>query len=273
MERFKVEKSQRLVEFLSQKLKISKKKAKSIIDTKNVFVNNKRIWIASFTLKKGDVVELSTYNTNQDFNLNILYEDKFVLAVNKPPFFVCDKDTSSIEEILKKQKLQSIKAIHRLDKETSGVLLFAKNFEIFKKFKSIWNEKYIYKEYIAVSHNKADFRKKTIKTKIDTKEAVSIVKTLKTTQDYSLFSVQILTGRKHQIRIHLSKIGHPIVGDKLYGLNKINSSLDRSVKRHMLHAYKLKILHPFLKKQITIHAPVLKDMKNFIKESMNLDLK
>lgn len=266
MKTLKVEKNQKLIDFLSERLKISKKKAKKIIDTKNVFVNNKRIWIASHPVKKGDIVKIPETDTinRKNKKIDILYEDRYIIAVNKPPFLVSDLEKNSIEDILRREISKDMKAIHRLDKETSGVLLFAKNFEIFKTFKNIWNEKHIKKEYIAISHNKATFKHKVINLKIDNKPAISIVKTLKTFNNYSFFSVQPITGRKHQIRIHLSKIGHPIVADKEYGLKIVQSDYEKKVKRHLLHAKNLQIFHPFYKKPVKISAKTPADFQEFL---------
>ncbi len=271
MKRFKVEKQQKLIDFLAEKLKISKKRSKRLIDTKNVFVNNKRIWIASFDLSKGDIVEVPEFDFDKANHIHILYEDDFIIAVNKPPFVVSDKEKNSVESILKKHKTKQIKAIHRLDKETSGILLFAKNFNIYERFKNIWNEKNVQKSYYAVSHYRAGFKQKTLNTKISGKKAISIIKTLKTSKNYTVFLVHPVTGRKHQIRIHLSSIGHPIVGDKIYGLKNINY-IEKSVKRHLLHSKHMKFFHPFLKKFVQLKAPVPEDIKDFVKKHIGFNL-
>ncbi len=271
MKKFKVEKSQKLIDFLAEKLNISKKKAKRLIDTKNVFIDNKRVWIASYKLDKGSIVEVPD-TLQQKVDIEIIYEDNFILAVNKPAFLVSDKEKNSVENLLRKKISKNIKAIHRLDKETSGVLLFAKDFYIYERFKDIWNRKYIEKNYYAISHGKALFKEKTINIKIDNKEAISLVKTLKAVDKYSLFLVKPITGKKHQIRIHLSKIGHPIVGDKLYG-KKAYSKLEKSVYRHLLHAKSIRLFHPFLKKDIYISSKVADDIKDFAKFYLNFNLK
>ncbi|NPA54012.1 MAG: RluA family pseudouridine synthase [Aquificae bacterium] len=265
MKKFFVEKETDLKTFVSEKLKISKKKAKEIIDSKNVFVNNKRIWIATHNLKKGDIVEVVDF-TAPKWNIenSIIYEDEFIIAVQKPPFLESENKKGSVEDLLRKYKKdQKIKAIHRLDRETSGVLLFAKNNKIFEKFKELWHKKEVEKKYLAISHNEASFKKKVINEPIDKKYAKSIIKTLKTRNGFSLFEVEIKTGRKHQIRRHLKKAGFPIVGDKTYGLKKVDHPLLKNVKRQMLHASSLSFFHPFLKRKITIKAKPFSDFEVF----------
>ena len=270
MKKLFVDKQKNLKDFLSEKLDISKSKAKQLIDTKNVLVNSKRIWIANHLLNVGDVVEVPYFEDENNFfkfsDKNIIYEDDYILAVNKPPFYISENKKGSIEDLLRKKFGKSIKAIHRIDLETSGVLLFAKNYKIFEKFKKLWEDKKVKKLYIAISHNKANFKKKVISINIENKPAKSTVYTLKTTQNYSLFEIDIKTGRKHQIRIHLSKTGHPIVGDKTYGYKTIKDPLLKSVKRQMLHAKSLQFIHPFLQKKVKIEAPLFEDFKILAKK-------
>ncbi len=265
MEKFHVDREVDLKTFISEKLNVSKKKSKEIIDSKNVYVNSKRVWIASHTLKKGDIVEVSQINTPKwSIDNAIIYEDDFIIAVQKPPFVESENKKGSVEDLLRKYKKdKNIKAIHRLDRETSGVLLFARNMKIFNKFKDLWHKKEVNKRYLAISHNEANFKKKVINEAVEKKYAKSIVKTLKTKNGFSLFEVEIKTGRKHQIRIHLKKIGYPIVGDKVYGLKKVEHPLLKSVKRQMLHAYNLSFFHPYLKKKISITVKPYPDFEHF----------
>ncbi len=269
MKKFIVNKPIDLKSFISEQLKISKNKAKEIIDNKNVFVNNKRIWIASYKLNKGDIVELTNsfdVVSDTDLRKNILYEDNFIIAVNKPPFLESNQKKTSVEHNLRKLfKNNNIEAIHRLDRETTGVLLFAKNKSIFEKFKEKWNE-ITEKYYLAIIHGEIKFKRKIVSIPIDKKIAKSEIKHISVSKGFSLVEVKIKTGRKHQIRIHLTKIGHPIVGDKLYGLKNIENPLIKSVNRHMLHAYRLELFHPYLKKKIKITAPLYEDFEKLKKK-------
>lgn len=271
MEKLIVEKPIDLKSFISKSLNISKTKSKNLIDTKNIFVNGKRVWIATYKLQKGDIVEIPEIKkeinkTPKISQNNILYEDDFIIAIDKPAFIVSESKKDSVEDQLRKLKGKNIKAIHRLDKETTGILLFAKSFSIFERFKKLWEEKNIKKEYIAISHKKAEFKKKIINFPIDNKYAKSEVFTVKTNKFYSLFKINIKTGRKHQIRIHLSKIGHPIIGDKDYGYKYIDDPILKSVKRQLLHSSTLSFFHPYLKKKVIINSPIPKDFKEFLRK-------
>ena len=268
MEKFLVKKETNLKDFVSDQLKIPKKKAKELIDSKTVFVNNKRVWISSHQLKKGDIVELYPPKKAEKWDIknNIIYEDDFIIAVNKPPFLESERKKGSVEDLLRKHKKDTkIVAIHRLDRETSGVLLFAKNKRILDKFKDLWRKKDVKKIYLAISHNEAEFKKKVINEPIDKKYAKTFVITKKTGNGFSLFEVEIITGRKHQIRIHLAKIRYPIVGDKVYGLKNLTNPFIKNVKRQMLHAHKISFFHPFLKRKINITAKPLPDFESFRK--------
>lgn len=260
MKRLLVKHQQSLKEFLAQSIGISKNRAKELIDSRNVFINNRRVWIATHTLKPGDVVELSFVEDERDVEPKVIYEDSYIIAVNKPPFLLSDKSKESLEEILRQRyRNKDIKAIHRLDMETSGVIIFGKNYSVYQSFKQMWEDRSILKTYLAISHNESQFSTKMINSQIDGKEAISKVKLIKKGSGFSYFEVQIETGRKHQIRRHLSSIRHPIVGDKIYGIKKVEIPFLKSVRRHMLHAYKLQFIHPFTGERISLKAQVPSD--------------
>ncbi|EEP61178.1 RluA family pseudouridine synthase [Sulfurihydrogenibium yellowstonense] len=263
LKRYTVNSPKTLKDFIAESLKISKNQAKDIIDSRNVIVNNKRVWIASHNLKPGDVVEIVQSEPKND--LKILYEDDYIIAIDKPPTIVSDKESSSAEDLLRKKlKNDKIKAIHRLDKETSGVLLFAKDYKIFEKFKEIWEDKNVLKIYLAISHNEANFKDFTINHDIEGKQAITHLKVLSKGNGFTYFQVRIETGRKHQIRKHLASIRHPIVGDKIYGIKKFENNLVKRVTRQMLHSHKLVLPHPYLNKKIEITAPIPSDFKNVL---------
>ncbi len=265
VKKFYVKTTLPLKDFIAQSLKISKNQAKNIIDSRNVLVNNKRVWIASHNLKVGDVVEIIENHSEKKQDINIIYEDDYIIAVNKPPTLVSDKDKESVEHILReKLKNEKIKAIHRLDKETSGILLLAKDFNIFERFKELWEDKNVFKLYLALSHNEATFVNLTINSEIDGKPAISHVKLLKKGNGFSYFQIRIETGRKHQIRKHLASVRHPIVGDKVYGVKKLENNLIKRVSRHMLHSYKLSFFHPYKNQKVELIAPLPSDFKNVI---------
>lgn len=265
MKKLFVTKRQTLKDFIAENLKISKNRAKEIIDSKMVFVNNRRIWIATHSLKEGDIVEVPKLEEKKEFKPHIVYEDNYILVVNKPPFLLSDNSPDSLENILRKHiKDENIKAIHRLDKETSGLILYSKNFKVYQTFVKLWENKQIKKVYLAISHNDADFRIRMLDLPLDGREAISKVKLLRKGSGLSYFEIEIQTGRKHQIRRHLAAIGHPVVGDKVYGLKKLQYNLLKSVKRHMLHAYTLEFVHPYTRRKVVFKAPPPSDFINVL---------
>jgi 23S rRNA pseudouridine1911/1915/1917 synthase len=196
----------------------------------------------------------------------ILHEDEWILAVDKPAGVVTESDPASMEALLRKARGDDrIRAIHRLDKETSGVVLFAKTDEVHARFVELWNEKSVRKFYLAISYGEADFDTRTVKTPVDGKSAVSHVKTLSCVKDFSCFEVEIETGRKYQVRKHLSVIRHPVVGDKSIGVRVVISAALKNVRRQMLHARRISFVHPFTGKKLAISAPVPPDMAGLIK--------
>lgn len=265
MKKFIVKRKQTLKEFLAENLQLSKNRAKDIIDSKVVFVNSRRIWIATHHLKEGDVVEVVDLEDKEGLKPQVVYEDEFIVAVNKPPFVVSDGLPNSLENFLRKTyNNQNIKAIHRLDKETSGLILYGKNFQVYEVFKQLWENREVKKLYLAISHNEAEFGFKVIDIPVDGKEAISKVRLLKKGNGLSYFEVEIKTGRKHQIRIHLSSIRHPVVGDKVYGLKKVDVNILKKIKRQMLHAYRLEFNHPFSGKKVSIKANPMADFMNVL---------
>lgn len=201
--------------------------------------------------------------------IQIIYEDDDILAVNKPAGVVVHGDSPSVVEWLI-EKYPSIKnvgddserpgIVHRLDKDTSGVLLVVKNQKTFEYLKEQFKNRKIKKTYLAliygnlknkegviklaIAKSKKDFRKKTSIGKMagQVREAITEYKVLKRFKDYTLVEVFPKTGRTHQIRVHFKAIGHPVVCDKLYGQKKQECPFGLS--RQFLHAQSLELTLP-----------------------------
>ncbi len=238
----------KLIDFISQKLNISKNKAKQIIDQKRVFVNQNLVWIASFSLKPNDIVQILP---EKNVRFGIIYEDENLLISSKSPNLIVNESPNSLENFLRKD-YPNIKAVHRIDKDTSGIVVFAKNNQTFEKLKSIWNS--VEKTYYCISINEANFGFREIDLPIGGKKAFSTVILISKNKGLSLFKVRIFTGRRHQIRIHLNSIGFPILGDYVYGPKRQIIK----VNRQMLHSYKIEFL--FEGKRITVSDPLPEDM-------------
>jgi len=206
--------------------------------------------------------------------LTIIHEDKDILVVDKPPdLLTIGTDTEKLRtayfiltDYIRKGAAKSKKRIfivHRLDRETSGVLIFAKSEEAKFYLQSHWKE--TKKKYLAVVHGQCDRKSETITTYLAENQAHFVYSTsdtskgklsqtaykvLKQTKDFALLEVDLLTGRKHQIRVHLAGIGHPVVGDRRYGKGNM------AHKRLALHARSISFRHPFSGKQLTFETKV-----------------
>jgi tRNA pseudouridine32 synthase/23S rRNA pseudouridine746 synthase/23S rRNA pseudouridine1911/1915/1917 synthase len=204
--------------------------------------------------------------------LEILYEDRDILVVDKPAgLLTVSTDTErsrtayfALTDYVRKGAARSrnrIFIVHRLDRETSGVLVFAKSEEAKYALQRRWDE--TEKHYLAVVHGRCERRSETITTYLAENAAHRVYSTpdprkgrlshtrytvLKTTKDFALLDVEPLTGRKHQIRVHLADRGHPVVGDKRYGAST-------GYRRLALHARTLSFPHPFTGEAVTFAAP------------------
>jgi tRNA pseudouridine32 synthase/23S rRNA pseudouridine746 synthase/23S rRNA pseudouridine1911/1915/1917 synthase len=206
--------------------------------------------------------------------LVILYEDRDILVVDKPPGLLTvgtDSDKSRtayfvLTDYVRKGCARSrnrVYIVHRLDRETSGVLVFAKSEEAKHRLQAEWQE--TEKTYLAVVHGKCKSQSGTITTYLAENKAHVVYSTsdpakgqlshtaykvLRQTKDFALLEVNLLTGRKNQIRVHLAGIGHPIVGDRKYG------KADDRHTRLALHAKTISFKHPTSGKRLTFSASV-----------------
>lgn len=211
--------------------------------------------------------------------LNIKYEDKYLLVVQKPSKLLTISTTSEKEKTLYhrvylylKQKNQKVFIIHRLDYETSGLIIFAKNLQIKQYFQTNWSN--VTRRYMAIVSGKMT-TSGTIKTYLKTtktnlvystndskngKLAITNYQIIKSSNKYTLLDIDIKTGRKNQIRVHLADLNHPIIGDLKYNKTKTK------YPRMYLHAYYLDFLHPITKKSIKLELDIPKEFFNIINQ-------
>lgn len=204
--------------------------------------------------------------------LDVLFEDDYILVVNKPPSMpvhpVKQHQSDTLANIVAyyiklKNKEFTFRAINRLDKDTSGIVFIAKDRYTANAVKFLLN-----KTYYAICEGKITINgtiDKPIKLKVDSKmvreiaadgqNAVTHYKVIKSDDNFSLLEIILETGRTHQIRCHMSSIGYPLVGDDLYG-----GHLDE-MPRQALHCGKLNFVHPITKEEIEIYAPMPNDME------------
>lgn len=259
-----------IYEFLKNKLNKSKNNLKTLFLNKCIYVNNKVV-NSNYIAKKNDVVLVYTkFIKYLNFSIRILYEDDYFICVDKPYGFLSvstlkeDRSTlySVVREYLKKlNKKNKLFILHRLDKDTSGILLFAKNEKLKKIMQDNWNTYVKKRGYVAIVNGtlKNDFgviksylkelnnlKVVSSKRECDGKLAITNYEVIKKGKNYSLLQLFLDTGRKNQIRVHMNDIGTYVIGDKKYGKNE--------KKRMYLHSNIFMFYHPILKKDILINC-------------------
>ena len=268
-----INKSFTLIEFLSEQYNDSPRaRIKKLLQSGKILVNDKSVTLHSYQLKPGDIIEIDLHSGKSAkgrLPFPVLYEDQHIIVVDKP----AGKPTSStdgslsiqeiISEFLKTQSIGKIKAyvVHRLDKEVSGVLLFAKSHDAMETIKEKWKE--TEKHYYALVEGIPEKAEDTIQSWLiedkaqkmhsthesaNAKFSITNYKTIKLINNYALLDVNTETGRKNQIRVHLSDIGCPIVGDRKYGAS------NDYIRRIRLHAYSLSFPHPVSGEMIIVNS-------------------
>lgn len=269
-------------EFLiSDRLMVKLKNSKQIyLNNEPTFVNQK-LKIGDKILADLDFEETSDNIVPTKIDLDILYEDDGILIVNKPPFMPVHPSMDHFEDSLSnviKYYFNSIglkrkiRPVNRLDKNTSGIVIFAKNEYIQECLIKQMKSDSFKKEYLALVDGIIDKEMQVIDAPIARKEdsiikrcvsengdrAITEIELLKTFDNYSLIKCDLKTGRTHQIRVHLSYIGYPILGDDLYGKKS------EFISRQALHAYTVSFIHPLTKKTFKIDAEIPNDINNLI---------
>ncbi len=272
---------------LKNEFKISSRLLHKLINSNQIFLNSNSIDTRSI-VKENDIivvdldfVEESENIISQKMDLNIIYEDDAILAINKPagiaihPSILHYSDSLAngvkyyLESIGLKRK---IRPINRLDLNTSGLVIFAKNEYVQECLIQQMNKNIFKKEYLAIVDGIFDEDCGTINLKIDRKEnsiiercisengqsAITHYKVIKAFDNFSLIKCTLETGRTHQIRLHMSAIGHPLLGDTLYG---IESDL---INRQALHSYKMNFIHPITNKKVELFCDLPDDMKKVV---------
>ena len=256
-----------LQDFISKKLALSRNKAKQLIDNRNVFVNQRRTWMARHALKQDDIVEIvPTAETHQKNNKTvILFSDDNYIVVNKPSG-ILSNGANSIEEAMRSElEIKELACAHRLDRDTSGCLLMAKNIDALKKILPLFRKRLINKTYHAIAKGKVFPKSQTIRHNVDDQPAVSLLETIDSNHEASHVRVKIKTGRTHQIRKHLQHIRHHVLGDRVYGTERKSSEKNMQVSRQMLHAADLSFPHPITGKNIKAHATLPKDFRDCLR--------
>ena len=287
--------TKRLDIYISEAYKmLSRTAIKRLLEEEKIHVNGK-VEKSSYKVKNGDNIEIEIPDAKetkleaQNIPVPVIYEDKDIIVVNKPKGMVVhpangNPDGTLVNAILAmcKGSLSGIGGeirpgiVHRLDKDTSGLLIVAKNDEAHIKMSKQIQDRKVEKRYIALVRGNVPDNEATIDmpiaiSKVDRKkmavdkngkEAVTHFKVLKRYGNYTLLEIKIDTGRTHQIRVHMSYIGYPVVGDSVYSSGKN----EFGVEGQMLHARYLKFKHPITGKELNLEAPLPEYFEKIIKQ-------
>ena len=279
MEKYIVKENEILIEFLKKIFSnLSKNSVKSLLHNEKVFVNGNMTTKYNYELNAGDVVEIREKVAK---NIDIIYEDKDIIVINKPSGLLTvatekEKNKTAyhlvMEYLKKKNKNNRIFIIHRLDKDTSGIIMFAKNERAKHLYQDNWNDIVKKRCYYAVIDGKMENKEGTIKSYLKEngnmvysvkdrsgKLAITEYKVLKERKNISLLDINLKTGRKNQIRVHMKENKTPILGDLKYG------EKSKLINRLALHAYKLELVNPVTKKLLTFEINMPNEFKMLFK--------
>jgi 23S rRNA pseudouridine1911/1915/1917 synthase len=256
-----------ILEVLAAHLRCSKKQAKTLLDGKQVMVNEQRIWMAKHTVSTRDKVEVIHSEATAIKKVEILKRAGDYIIVNKPAGLVTNNSAKSLEvRLQREQSNPHLCAVHRLDRETSGCVIFAKDTEAKDAIIPLFKEQEIVKIYRAIVNGRVSDQLQTITRDIDGDSATTIVNVLDRTRQASYLELRIKTGRTHQIRKHLAAVRHPVLGDKGYAGSKGLADLLRTLPRQMLHAYRLILPIPGIEgTPLRVTAPIPVDFIETLK--------
>lgn len=276
MQRFQIKEEVLLYTFLSKTFPLmSRTKLKNLLSSHRVLVNGRPVSQYNYNLLPDMQVEISSHKKETNFHsqyLRIIYEDRWLIIIEKNTGILSmgsPHHSFSVKTILDEyfsQKHLSVRShvVHRLDRETSGIMVYAKTTEVQEIFKSDWHDRVIDRRYYAIIEGKLSPDSGTITSWLKDnksfftyssptdnggKYAVTHYRTISSNSHYSLIELRLETGRKNQIRVHLQDLGHPIVGDYKYG-SPINP-----IGRLCLHAFRLNFIHPVTKEQLSFETP------------------
>jgi len=288
-----VSKEQRVDKIVQKELNVARNQAENFIKKQGVKVDGKLIKKCGLKVKEGQILEFEIISAKRgevkeiDFDIDIIYEDENLLILNKPPFLVVHpaasvKDATVVDWL--KQKGVSLSTIsgeerhgivHRIDKETSGALVVAKNNESHKNLSSQLERRSMGRYYLAIIDKplKEDIvidkpifrdRKNRIKMAIDINgrdsKSAFVKLALSKNGKFELIACKLFSGRTHQIRVHLNSISRHILGDQLYGYK----SKKDNIPRVMLHAYIIYLKDPKDDKYFVKKAPLFEDFKDIL---------
>lgn len=283
--------NKRLDLFLNENLELSRSQIKKLIDDGSILVNSKREK-AGYKLRINDVIDVE-YNNEielvpQDIDFKVLYEDKDIAIICKPQGLVVHPGAGNYDNTLVNGLLYKFDCladtgdslrpgiVHRLDKDTSGLMIIAKSQLAYSNLITMFQNRKINKMYWAIAEGKVledgiidkpigrdvKNRIKFSVTEHNSKEALTYYNPIKVFENHTFLNVKIATGRTHQIRVHMNYINHPVLGDPLYGRkNKYK------IEKQMLHAYKLEFIHPITNESMIFEDSIPIRFEKFMKRA------
>lgn len=262
----------------------SKTTVKSLLAHRQIAVNGKPVRQFDTPLKPGDFVQVYFDKSNMTFNhsmLNIIFEDEHLIVINKMSGLL-SMATDRVKEqtayhilseyVKRTNPRNRIFIVHRLDRETSGLMMFAKTPDMQESLQGNWDQIVRERKYVAVIEGQLKKESDRITSYIaensafnvhstsanNGKLAITNYRVLKAGKHYSLVELELETGRKNQIRVHMQELGHSVAGDKKYGART------NPVNRLALHAFKLRFVHPGTRKELSFETPFPKKFTSVI---------
>lgn len=276
--------------FLTENTEFSRNKISQVIKKGEVLVNNKKV-SASYKVKIGDVINYNEPVPDiidlepEKMDLDIVYEDDYLVIINKPSGLVVHPAVGNYSHTLVNgllyhfNKISNKKSIrpgivHRLDKDTSGLMIVAKDDKTHDLLAGMIKNKKVERKYLALvwgilRHEKGTIdapigrdindRQKYTVTDINSKNSITHFKVIERFKEVSLLECKLDTGRTHQIRVHMEYIGHPIVNDPVYGRRKIINDFGQ-----MLHSKSIKLIHPITNKELFFEVEPPKEFNEIL---------
>jgi len=289
------EKKELLTFLIDNNVRKSRNAIKSLLTHKQIRVNGETVSQYNYEVNKGDIITIHRHDKKKDLKklkgLTIIYEDKYLIIIDKDPGLLSvSTGKDQLKEtaynivnsyIKSRNNKEQAYVLFRLDRETSGIMLFTKSKELQEELQKLWERHPAKRHYQAIVEGKANPAKGTITTWLTENKnfvvfssptdngglkAVTHYNTIVANNKYSLLELKLDTARKNQIRVQLQSIGHPIIGDKKYG-SKISP-----IRRIALHANELVFTHPITHEKMEIKSPLPKKMQIIVDSISSQDL-